>query len=230
LTSAQWITVVLVPLGVAIIGAVGSLMASRSSAVDEINRAKIEALQEVGQFPGEIRMFAGEACPRGWLECDGAPLPREGPHAKLFAAIGTAWGYPDSLTFFVPDLRGVFLRGWNHQQGDARLSDPDVGKRESFTKASNGKTGDHVGSFQKSEVGGHGHEIVDGGHAHDVASSQQSSAGGDPPGAADTRGNGQNTGHALRTSASSSNIQVKESSGKETRPTNAYVLYCIKDG
>jgi microcystin-dependent protein len=50
--------------------------------------------------------------PTGWLECDGAALDRT-TYETLFTAIGTTFGEGDgSTTFNIPDLRGVFVRGW----------------------------------------------------------------------------------------------------------------------
>jgi microcystin-dependent protein len=56
--------------------------------------------------------FAMNTAPTGWLECDGAPIART-TYATLFAAIGETFGSGDgSSTFNLPDLRGVFVRGW----------------------------------------------------------------------------------------------------------------------
>lgn len=66
---------------------------------------------------GQIIPLANETVPTGYLECDGSAVSRT-TYADLFTAIGTAWGNGDgSTTFNVPDLRGVFLRGWDHGAG-----------------------------------------------------------------------------------------------------------------
>lgn len=61
---------------------------------------------------GAVLSFAMNTAPTGWLECDGAAIART-TYATLFAAIGTTFGEGDgSTTFNIPDLRGVFVRGW----------------------------------------------------------------------------------------------------------------------
>ncbi|WP_208442322.1 phage tail protein [Bartonella raoultii] len=62
---------------------------------------------------GFIGTFAMQAIPSGWLLCDGSAYSRSF-YSDLFAAIGTTWGSGDGLrTFNVPDLRGMFLRGFD---------------------------------------------------------------------------------------------------------------------
>jgi microcystin-dependent protein len=61
---------------------------------------------------GAVLSFAMNTAPTGWLECDGAALDRT-TYETLFTAIGTTFGEGDgSTTFNIPDLRGVFVRGW----------------------------------------------------------------------------------------------------------------------
>lgn len=66
---------------------------------------------------GMVVAFAVDAAPNGWLECDGAAVSRT-TYAALFATIGTTFGSGDgSTTFNLPDLRGEFIRGWDHARG-----------------------------------------------------------------------------------------------------------------
>lgn len=70
-----------------------------------------------GVAPGTILAFGGTTPPGGYLECDGATLSRT-TYSTLFSAIGTAFGAGDgSTTFNLPDLRGEFVRGWDHGRG-----------------------------------------------------------------------------------------------------------------
>ncbi|WP_039758593.1 phage tail protein [Bartonella queenslandensis] len=63
---------------------------------------------------GFVGAFAMQALPSGWLLCDGGAYSRS-VYSDLFAAIGTMWGSGDgSTTFNVPDLRGMFLRGFDY--------------------------------------------------------------------------------------------------------------------
>jgi microcystin-dependent protein len=57
------------------------------------------------QYVGEIRIFAGNYAPEGWIFCDGAELSIS-EYPSLFALIGTTYGGNGQTTFAVPDLRG----------------------------------------------------------------------------------------------------------------------------
>lgn len=56
-------------------------------------------------FIGEIRIFAGNFAPAGWMFCEGQILPISENDA-LFALIGTTYGGDGVQTFALPDLRG----------------------------------------------------------------------------------------------------------------------------
>jgi len=56
-------------------------------------------------YVGEIRMFAGNFNPAGWMFCDGATLPIS-EYETLFNLIGTTYGGDGQSTFALPDLRG----------------------------------------------------------------------------------------------------------------------------
>ena len=55
-------------------------------------------------FVGEIRMFAGNFAPAGWMFCNGALLPIS-ENDVLFQLIGTTYGGDGQQTFALPDLR-----------------------------------------------------------------------------------------------------------------------------
>src|SRR5881275_2154708 len=56
-------------------------------------------------YVGEIRMFAGNFAPAGWMFCDGTQLPIS-QNETLFVLIGTTYGGDGQTTFNLPDLRG----------------------------------------------------------------------------------------------------------------------------
>lgn len=56
-------------------------------------------------YIGEIRMFAGNFAPQGWMFCDGQLLPIA-EYDALFTLIGTTYGGDGMATFALPDLRG----------------------------------------------------------------------------------------------------------------------------
>ncbi len=100
--------------------------------------------------PGSAVAFMGATPPEGWLECNGAAVSRT-TFASLFTVISTMYGHGDgSTTFNLPDLRGYFLRGWDHGVG----RDPDSASR---TDRGDGTTGDNVGTIQDEELKSHAH-------------------------------------------------------------------------
>lgn len=56
-------------------------------------------------YVGEIRMFAGNFAPAGWMFCEGQLLPIS-ENEVLFQLIGTRYGGDGQETFALPDLRG----------------------------------------------------------------------------------------------------------------------------
>lgn len=56
-------------------------------------------------YVGEIRIFAGNFAPAGWMLCEGQPLPIA-EYETLFQLIGTTYGGDGESTFALPDLRG----------------------------------------------------------------------------------------------------------------------------
>jgi len=56
-------------------------------------------------YLGEIRMFAGNFPPAGWMFCEGQLLPIS-ENDTLFNLIGTTYGGDGQSTFALPDLRG----------------------------------------------------------------------------------------------------------------------------
>ena len=56
-------------------------------------------------YIGEIRMFAGNFAPAGWMFCEGQLIPIS-EYETLFNLIGTTYGGDGQSTFALPDLRG----------------------------------------------------------------------------------------------------------------------------
>jgi microcystin-dependent protein len=56
-------------------------------------------------YVGEIRMFAGNFAPAGWMFCEGQLLPIS-EYETLFNLIGTTYGGDGQSTFGLPELRG----------------------------------------------------------------------------------------------------------------------------
>src|SRR5437870_8074211 len=56
-------------------------------------------------YVGEIRMFAGNFAPAGWMFCEGQLLPIS-ENETLFQLIGTTFGGDGQSTFALPELQG----------------------------------------------------------------------------------------------------------------------------
>ena len=56
-------------------------------------------------YVGEIRIFAGNFAPAGWMFCEGQLIPIS-ENETLFNLIGTTYGGDGQSTFSLPDLRG----------------------------------------------------------------------------------------------------------------------------
>lgn len=88
---------------------------------------------------GAVFYMAANKIPTGYLECNGAAISRT-TYAALFAVVGTMYGNGNgSTTFNLPDLRGEFIRGWDHGRGT------DDGRA--------------IGSYQKYAIQMHEHRI-----------------------------------------------------------------------
>lgn len=167
----------------------------------------LQALQQLfgGGVPiGSIQAYAGSTIPDGWLLCDGRYLySLDNP--ELFDAIGYSWGGGEG-TFYIPDLRGRFLRGVSALSGN----DPDAASRTA--QQTGGNTGNAVGSLQGDELKAHTHNL-------NIPLGDNNNDNANPPAASD--GNLQGVTY---TAASGS------SGGTETRPKNANVNFIIKAG
>jgi phage-related tail fiber protein len=66
---------------------------------------------------GAVVGFARSTAPAGWLKANGAAISRNA-YSALYAAIGTTFGAGDaSTTFNLPDLRGVYICGFDDGRG-----------------------------------------------------------------------------------------------------------------
>jgi GH18 family chitinase len=92
-----------------------------------------------------------------WMECDGRLLDASitGPYYNLYELIGTTYNQPgDAAGFFrVPDLRGMFVRGWS-----------GAGPNPVPTALDPART---FASTQSSAYKQHLHTVTDPGHIHD---------------------------------------------------------------
>jgi microcystin-dependent protein len=98
-------------------------------------------------YVGEIRMFAGNFAPAGWMFCEGQLLPIS-ENETLFQLIGTTYGGDGQSTFALPDLRGRLPL---HQGNGFILA--ETGGAETITLTVS-QIPAHSHSFQASNTGG----------------------------------------------------------------------------
>jgi len=186
-------------------------------------------LVDIMNFVGMVVYFACENPPAGFLTCNGAAVSRTN-YARLFSRIGTTYGAGDgSTTFNLPDLRGMFVRGW---APGGYPTDP----------------GRALGSFQTDTVKAHGHTVTDNGHTHTgIASAQGSGHTHTRPNLVSYRlengkaeihtafnndnvvptGTGGEHTHSITIDKATSGISIAASGDAETRPINRALLACI---
>ena len=83
-------------------------------------------------YIGEIRMFAGNFAPAGWMFCDGTQLAISENDA-LFTLIGTTYGGDGQETFNLPDLRGRVPIHQGSAPGGSTYTIGQTGGSESVT-------------------------------------------------------------------------------------------------
>jgi hypothetical protein len=179
---------------------------------------------------GEIRAFACSGkdmlevlAVSGWLLCNGQ-VYQDAKYPLLARRLampadqpGKIWGVDETnvaTTFRVPDLRGLFVRGWaplkpGEQVGVETVRDPNVSGRSPLYPPT-GASGYAVGSYQPDEWKSHRHDLMT---QRFPFSSQQ--------------GGQTYLGH------SAANLHQDHTSvdgGEETRPRNVYLLYAIYSG
>ena len=162
---------------------------------------------------GTIVSYGGQEPPPGYLPCDGSTVVRA-DYVELDAAIGTTWG-PAGPNLTLPSLTGRLLRG-----SSSTLT---------------------VGTLQGDLMRQHTHVIKDASHTHGAGGGKLTMGIGTRAGKDD--GGGQNPSYgpggsespvkitpsaSLSVGSNTTSITVDAFGGKETRPDNAGVRYCIK--
>lgn len=75
-----------------------------------INELMYGECRRLGSVVGEIKMYAGNTAPQGWLMCQGQVLTIS-QYPELFAVVGSVYGGNGTTTFALPDMRGRFPLG-----------------------------------------------------------------------------------------------------------------------
>lgn len=135
------------------IGTLSSLSTTeKNSLVGAVNEVVSSVSTSNNLIVGKIDYFAMNTAPTGWLKANGAAVSRT-TYSALFAAIGTTYGAGNGTTTFnLPDLRGVFPRGWDDGRGY------DTGRTFGSYQADDNKAHTHTGTT--SSNGAHTHTIT----------------------------------------------------------------------
>lgn len=75
-------------------------------------------------FIGEIRIWANNFAPRGWLPCDGRILPIS-QNTALFSILGVTYGGNGTTNFALPNLQAIAPMDWGNGPG---LTPRDLGE------------------------------------------------------------------------------------------------------
>ncbi|MGP6422624.1 phage tail-collar fiber domain-containing protein [Pseudomonas pharyngis] len=220
--------------------------------------AALNKLQkQVGDsMTGMVAGFSMSWPPEGWLRCNGAAVSRT-TYARLFAMLGAHYGAGDGLTTFnLPDMRGLFPRGWD----DGRGVDPsrafgtfqDMMIHSHAHTASAAAVGDHLHAAWTDAQGNHVHRTwtdAQGNHNHSAPSAPGIGQGAGGPNTIQQSGGAHETswagnhahnvgmdaaGHHAHNvgvgggGAHTHGVTVAAAGGNETRPKNLALLFCIK--
>ena len=171
---------------------------------------------------GTIAYFAGDSAPAGWLKANGAQVSRS-VYADLFAAISTRFGAGNgSTTFTLPDLRGVFLRGFDDWRGFdggrvlGSLQNHNLAEHRHATGWRINNTGNEFALVRNNWSG----ELA-------VTANVSSENVAVIPGDAESYNQAAGFSHAATNDRYATSRAYYDAQG-ETRPTNVALLACIK--
>jgi microcystin-dependent protein len=160
---------------------------------------------------GTVQWFAGSVPPTGWLYCDGTVL-EIGSNPDLYAVIGRSYtGISIPPTQFqIPDLRGLFIRGWENRAGGGRDNGRIFGSVQGDTFRS------HTHSLQLNTAGYRTTQFNNQIECLAPATNQQNS---------DSR---QNSGTITVETGDGGGVPIQNTGDAETRPVNIALLPIIK--
>lgn len=166
---------------------------------------------------GMTMMWPASSAPVGYLECAGQAVSRA-DYAALFAVIGTSFGAGDGSTFNLPDMRGEFVRGWDHGRGI------DAGRALGSGQSDELKSHNHTASTASS--GSHSHSTKVGDDNNSVRGATPTNAITMSEATADTAATG--TGQIVDAGNHTHTVTVNSTGGSETRPRNVAWMFIIK--
>lgn len=187
--------------------AINALNSALTNTINGVNSALSSSINQHAPS-GTIITYAGNTAPDGWLECDGS-LVNRATRSALFNAIGTIYGEGDgSTTFALPDLRGQFVRGWDHGKGI------DTDRQFGSSQTDANKSHNHGGTT--------GNDSPD--HTHSSHTTASGAMGTQSTGTEPIYDTPAQTGGASTRHTHS----ISSDGGTEARPKNIAMMYCIK--
>ncbi len=114
-------------------------------------------------YVGEIRLFAGNFAPNGWLFCQGQTLPIS-ENEVLFQLIGTTYGGDGEETFRLPDMQGRLPVHWGTLAGGSNYTQGESSGSEEVT-------------LTTQQIPVHNHAFLASGNTDDTASPRDSVIG-----------------------------------------------------
>lgn len=165
------------------------------------------ALTGLSSIPiGTIVMYGKSSAPAGWLLCNGDSYDKVGDYSALFAVIQTTFGSTDANHFSVPDMQGIFPRGF--------------GTSTKLTNAGGTAFAGVLGTYQNDKFQG---------HFHTFASYDANHARGSDGYVDETRNNPTSNNYSNRVVAAiTDGTNAVPRTGAETNPANLGLNFIIK--
>ena len=189
----------------------------------------------IGVKPGYVSYYIEKKVPEGWLACFGQKVSKK-IYYNLFDAIG--YTYDETLVdddeyFRLPDLRGVFIRGYDNRSENS-IDIDRKGKWENAIKLQEDEIKTHKHKSVNSVK--HNHKIDNSSHSHDISVNKSSVAGLDTDKISYLNNKTNSVFKTEKSNKDHTHI-IKETDPKviipydgktETRPVNYALLPCIK--
>ena len=128
--------------------------ASAAMAITAVAATPKPAKAQADPLLGQLMLFGGNFCPRGWAKTDGQLLPIA-QWSALFSLLGTTYGGDGRTTFGLPDLRGRSPIGEGNGPGLGSYSWGQKGGTVNFTlTTANMPSHNHTGTLRASTAVG----------------------------------------------------------------------------
>ena len=137
---------------------------------DAIKTYVLSAIGDLLVPAGSITTYGGTLSSAnnvpGWLLCDGSSVSRS-TYSKLFARIGTTYGYNDDNTFKLPNLKGRVIIGYCDTTSSQSFSSVSGGNWPAASQVSIGSIGgEFYHQLSLAEMPAHTHTTSSGSHSH----------------------------------------------------------------